>query len=233
MKKLVYLLAFAALISCRKGKVDYSRVIVAQYDLMDVQYQKVLISGNVLAPKRVELDLDQDGIRDLQFHSELDLTLKSLHDGCEFLIETNEDSVYSKESYQIQPDPNGTTAAIHLTKYSCQKETAQYTLNTLSATDELVPMIVGERFDRIDKYASGTFYFKRPALEEVSEVYTQNDTTYYNLTSVKNNCHQFPANDIYFIGVRLQTEDGPKLGWVKVQYLGGNAIRVFECAIQR
>lgn len=233
MKKLTFLLALLSLFSCRKNKIDYSRLIVAEYDIVDVQYQKILIDGSVAAPEKMLLDLDQDGTWDLELYSKSTLTIRNLHEGCQFLVQTSEDSVFFKESWQVQADPNGTIASLHLTNYSCRRENEQYVFDTIVEHEELMPLVEGDRFDRVDNYASGTYNFKRSAEEANSEVYTQNDTTFYNINTYEGNCHQFPAQDIRYIGVLLQTSNGQKLGWVKVQYLGSNKVRVFECAIQR
>lgn len=243
MKALIPFLVLFALVSCRKNKIDYSRIFAGDRSMVTFEQQKVYIAGSFDTPKFLRFDLDKDGTYDVEIESnsspamgqgvQPDVSIKSMHPGCAFFIEQSYDTVYFYETTQVQPDPNGTTASIHLMKYSCSKENAFYIPDDVVSVNTLVPLDSGARLDRTYHFESGKYYLAGPSQEATAQATTINDTTYYEVTTYKTTCGKFPVKQVFFIGLLLQTENGPKLGWLKLEYLGGSAIRAHEWGLQK
>jgi len=82
-----------------------------------------------------------------------------------------------------------------------------------------------------DPFQGGTYVFNPASYSSYSpNGIVFQGVTFYDLITVYNDCGAFPIGE-RFIGVKLYTYEGVKLGWVRVS-VGSSVIRIKAWAIQ-
>ncbi len=228
------------LFSCKKNKERASFIIMG--DETDMEYHKyfVLINGTFYQPEYFDIDFDGNGLMDLRFSrgpgnsgTVAVARIESLHSSCKVRVETVWDTTYVHETTLNSVDPQGNYVNIHAMTYSCEKESQYFAIDTAQSRTLLVPTLINKQISINDPYldVSMPFQGENSSSYEPTGIVFQG-VTYYDLTIVHDECSAYPKNQETYIGVKLYTPDGIKLGWVRINLNSYSAIMVKDWAIQ-
>ncbi len=244
MKTVVsFLFTVLLFISCKKQEIA-SPLIVGDYESVDLVGINCLVEGNLGSPQILDLDLNDDGIKDVKIYSDLSpvfsgeltstLYLESLHVGCRFRATEEMDSMYSCVGYQSTTNPgNGNLMYIESFSYSCYKPASYWTLDSTYVRRRLTALNNGDILSVNDTFYSGRIYIAEPSTSEINLIDTNGNVSYYQQIKVDKDCPEFPVGTSQYVGIQLITKDGPKLCWIRVQYFGNNRLKIFDCSIQK
>ncbi len=241
MKTLVPFLTLILLFSCQKNKGFAPTIVMGDLDAVNAIGYNHLLQGSYLQPDVSRLDLDQDGIFDVRFYSNEAaagssgllpvVTLETLHSNIEIQANIREDSMFHAYFYHWQYAPDGTRAYFHTNRTSCERESEQFLAAGVEMNQYLIPLKEGESVSKEAVFSTGKFPIAT-AEEQTTEVENFVDSTVYHIEQVHRSCFQFPQNKVRYLAFRIQGEYGQKMGWIELNYLGGNSLRVGNWAIQ-
>ncbi|MCR9174051.1 MAG: hypothetical protein NXI10_16230 [bacterium] len=241
MKTTVLLLLALSLFSCQKNKFP-STVTTGDFSSAQEVGYNFLLNGSFSNPKSELLDLDNDGVFDVQLNSTSaavtgsgimpEISITTLHENVEMNVNIRQDSIFQAYFYHWQYAPDGSKAYFHVNVTSCSKESAQYTPIGVETNAYLVPLSEDEILSTNDTYQSGTFHIATAESHETS-IEQFPDSTVYRINETRKSCFEFPQEVVRYLGFRMTDETGQKLGWIELQYLGGNHLRIQNWAIQR
>ncbi|MDB2656531.1 hypothetical protein N9Y60_00600 [Crocinitomicaceae bacterium] len=241
MKIILPILIALILVSCKKKQFE-SAITAGDSDAVpDVGYN-FLLSGSYTNPKTYQLDLNHDGVNDVEFFNGSalvvsmgvmpEISIKTLHQNMEMNVDIRKDSIFQAYFYHWQYAPGGTRAFFHVNVTSCMKESAQYVPVDVKTTNYLIPMEEGDVLSNNDDFAQGTFHLATAEQHETETEFFP-DSTVYHINQIRKSCFEFPENSIRYLGFRITDDDGQKMGWIEVEYLGGNQLRIRDWAIQQ
>lgn len=240
--KIILPIAIAlVLISCRKKEFP-SALTAGDLNAVEEVGFNFLLSGSNSGSNISQLDLDQDGVNDVKFYNSgtgvvgvgfmPEISIQTLHENVQMNVDIREDSVYQAYFYHWQYAPDGSKAYFHVNVTSCEKETEQYWASKTETNSYLIPMQEGQLLRTNDQFASGTFDIA--TAEEhttVNEFFP--DSTVYHIYESRKSCFDFPQNSIRYLGFKISGDYGQKLGWIELEYLGENKLRIRDWAIQK
>lgn len=235
------MLTLSLLGSCKKEKERALFIVMG--DETDLLYTKNYkkIDGNYYHPEYFDIDFDGDGLMDLRLSrglgnsvpSTAEARIESLHPSCKILGRTTSDTTFKHETGLFSTDPSGNDVYIHALTYSCEMESPDYVLDTVKSSFKLVATPINKEISVNDEYLnfSSSFGELSSSTYEPTGVVIQG-VAYYDLITYYNDCSTFPKNEATYIGVKLYTYTGVKLGWVHLTVDSGNNIILKDWAIQ-
>lgn len=198
--------------------------------------------------KTMTLDVDTDGNDDLKFVSYYDgplggttfqmLHLECLSENVELLGEMMEKKRYMHRDTTILTNSEGWTTVLYFTnKNLCEplsendevRITNSFILSASNAND---PFNIDDCF----KYKDKVYLFIEDTNNgPVDDVYNSNDTTYVWDSNTTYSCDAFPTNTETYIGIKINENGTPHLGWLKLNLIGDETVNVhlIETAIQK
>lgn len=206
-------------------------------NMLYTKYYKV-IDGNFLEPEHFDIDFDQDGTFDLRLFRGpgpygAESRVICLHQSCKVIGETVIDTTFFHETYLLSTDPSGADVNIHAMTFSCEMESPDYVF--YAAENRFMPIAtsINKQISVDDEFLSVSVPFIEPNSSSYLPTGVVNQgVAFYELITHYNDCLSFPHNQETYLGVKLYTPDGVKLGWVKLT-VGSNAkIIVKSWAIQ-
>jgi hypothetical protein len=230
------------LFSCKKNKERLPFIIMGdQTDMLYTKYFK-LIDGTFYNPEYFDIDLDKNGVMDLRLSRGPNTTgngtipearIESLHSSCKVRVETMMDTTFIHDISIFSVDPQGNDVHIHSITYSCRMESPDYTIDTVQVKTELVATAINEYISLNDAYLDVSMPFQGSNSSTYEPTgYVFQGLTYYDLTTHYNDCSAFPKSQETYIGVKLYTSDGIRLGWVRINLNSNSKIMVKDWAIQ-
>lgn len=238
---LLYSLAFCFLSSCKK---EYERAsFISMGDETDMVYtqQFEFINGNYYQPEYQDIDIDGNGLMDLRLSKGMgnsgpstpETRIESLHSSCKVMGRTVSDTTFRHETNLFSTDPSGNDVHIHSMTYSCEMESPNYVIDTVKTRFRPIGMLANKQISIHDEYLD----VNMPLIELNTSSYeptgvVNQGVTYYELTTHYKHCYTFPKEKYVYIGVKLYTPQGVKLGWVHLKLDSGSNILLRGWAIQ-
>ncbi|GEM_PF-4513551 len=241
MRTLVVFSALFLFCACKKEVNRPLSIQLGDETNMVVDYTPVNTGLNQLGIP-YSIDFDQDGVNDLALFSDIhhsfiigfsgESYIKSLHDGCAVVVDVIPDTTFVHYSTQFTQNQNNDLMAIVSTTYSCQREFPVSQVYSSGEISKPRPLQKATALNRYDEFRSGTFYLKRASVStfESTGVFDQG-YEYHDYIAYLYPCAYFPEEVYRYIGIRLNTADGTRLGWVKIAF-DGESIQLNNWAIQ-
>ena len=242
LKIAILLLSISLFFSCKKKVISGPYLTLGDEESVEIEYMVTMILGVIQKPVKYAIDLNKDGMDDVEFWSGYVVgagsgvnpvaSIRTMHPSCGLLAFETVDTTFIHHTYQVTNSPSGGYAAIASTTRACRRETPYFVVESSFAVDNLLALNVGDIVDISSDFRSGIFELNSFNSSKLTPIQTVGDTTYYELLNVINDCTNFPENTSQYVAVKLNTPDGAKLGWIKFQFSEGNKIKLFEWAIQ-
>ena len=205
------------------------------------------LNTNIGLGKTLDLDIDDDGTTDLKLVSYYDgplggtkyqmLYLDCLNENVAFLGEMMEKERYTHHDTTYLTDSNGHTTVLYFTANNlCEKVSENDEVRTTNS------FILSSNNDNDTFGIDDCFRSKKVFLfiednnnGPVDNIYHSNDTTFVWDSSTTYSCDAFPTNTETYIGVKINKDGTPHLGWLKVNLIGNNTVNIhlIETAIQK
>lgn len=189
-----------------------------------------------------ELDIDADGTADLKLVSYYDgphmeytqtLTLRCLNENIALRGEMMEKTSYIHRD-TIVGNAYGVLGVLYLSVYSSctmfSENDKAHTYHTFVPSDDNY----GDLFNMNQNFQSTDIILFRENTQEVRLDHTSNDTSYFYRSNYLYDCENFPSNIDKYIGFRINKDGTSRLGWLKLNLIGGETVNVhlIETAIQ-
>lgn len=235
MKVLLPLLVASLLFACRK-EIYQRDSKIHMGNKLDMEFTEKFalnLNGNAQTPESYSIDLDDDGKNDIRLISADEASIVCLHSSAKLMVQQIQDSTFVNESTQYTISPTGEQMYIQATTYSCEKETPLYELDTAETRLILDPKLYGNKITVEDPFQFLTFPFEHTGAATLTPTGTVvQGVVYYDLINYFNDCWDYPSGG-YYIGVKLYTPSGPKLGWILMSVSSLGKINIENWAIQR
>jgi hypothetical protein len=231
------------LLGCEKGsETNTSQIKIGDYNNMVIYTYDTLLIGYYNSPRYFNLDLDKNGINDIQFESEVwgssaignhpCSRIKSLHENAMiYVFYKNDTSFVNLDTIVYYGGTNSVVIGLYINN-TCHRIDENDTIFGITPSAKVKPLNKGEVIKLGDTYIADTItliddsYQFPPALVEEND-----DTTIYSIYSFYNNCNEFPLDEITYIGIKLVNES--RLGWIKISIVDKNRISILESGIQK
>lgn len=218
---------------------DNSGLIVTNHSLS-------VISSGFGNLKTEELDLDGDGQLDLRFKSIISgsqqfglfyaYNIESMHSNCNIAGVLENDTTWIMLDTAYLDAQGGGTYVYWERNRACTQIDASYTQFEVGE-DELETVLYqsGGMININDHFDNDISYLLAP--EDNTSIpqleTTSNDTLFYSVVRNLNEICTPATDDVAgYLGFKLNTSDGAKLGWVKFSITNGYIVMVKESAIQ-
>lgn len=205
------------------------------------------LNTNIGLGETLDLDIDDDGTTDLKLVSYYDgplggtkyqmLYLDCLNENVAFLGEMMEKERYTHHDTTYLTDSNEHTTVLYFTANNlCEKVSENDEVRTTNS------FILSSNNDNDTFGIDDCFRSKKVFLfiednnnGPVDNIYHSNDTTFVWDSSTTYSCDAFPTNTETYIGVKINKDGTPHLGWLKINLIGDNTVKVhlIETAIQK
>jgi hypothetical protein len=246
---LFILLLFLLAVACQKKKASKNPSIeIGNAKYVDINNHNVLVkSSGYQDIDAFALDIDADGNADILFESYIlgspgmgmheGFSIEALHSGCHFagVLGSQERWVKHDTSYIDNPQ-TGETIVMRSENYACTQLDSEYNLAYIIADVVYTTFFSsGETLNKTD-YFSNLVSNLVPAEDHSSvplEDYTSNDSTYMTVTVNYAEACTISNKTSGYLGIKLNTSDGEKLGWVKLSITDGYIISIESSGIQR
>jgi hypothetical protein len=230
--------------SCKKDLSNPTEITLGQEEGMIETIDYKVLEGTIFNADTSAIDLNNDGILDVEIISGgnpngltgsiAEARIRSLHPSAKLHVNQIQDTTFYYETYQFTSNPsNGEDMVILSKSFSCRRESDNYEVNSVAPKFLLDPNVYGEKisfgssFQEVDL----TFVELNTSSFEPTGLVDQG-VVYYGLTSHFKDCWGFPMNTWRYIGVKLFTPSGPKLGWIRLQLLSSSKVSIHSWAIQ-
>ena len=242
------ILALFIVVSCSKDKAANSPTIEIGNNsgLQVTQLNLDITSPSFGVWDEKEVDINNDGQMDLRFRSIYhgssglglfyNYRIETIHNDCSIAGTIANDTMWLKNDTTYLVNPQGGMAIIWELKRACAQLDASYTQLDVDH-DQLSTTLFqsGETLKVSDYFSKETTYLhslsdhSTPLELEMTIV----DTNYYSVASViREVCEPATDNVSGYLGFKLNTSNGTKLGWVKLAITDAYSIQVSETAIQ-
>jgi hypothetical protein len=187
-----------------------------------------------------ELDVDNDGTNDLRFQGLQEFwhgptnyvtNINCLNNNISLLTSNVIDTIYFSSSTTFAQQGDATWSITYL-HYNCQRLSENDIIDTIINNTILQNLSSGEIIDRNQLWGNAVYNMRKynytfPPVH----IYSSNDTAYYEGISRQMYCHNFPQNEIIYLGFKISSENLDKLGWIKIELSDNYKIRIFEYAL--
>ena len=243
---LVILFAF----SCKKDKdlepnqpVPKDFIIIGDYDGLKTITHDTIIAGGYNKPVKYTIDLNSDGIGDIEFLSEVwgspavgqhpSARISCLHSTV-FLSGTfKSDTSFINISKDSYIDQYGITYVYIYNTHTCNRiSQADSILSINTNTFKLSALNKGDKLSLNSTFSSDTLSLQNDAYSFPPLTIYKPDSIIYKFEVYNNNCSNFPTSDINYIGFRIKDNDKEKFGWIKLCMIDKLRIMILESAIQ-
>lgn len=243
--KIISLIVLCFFISCKKDQpLPEEFVKLGDGTKMKISSIDTTITGYYHGGEIFDLDLNDDNSPDVRFSSTVwgspgigqhpSTYVLCLHNDVKLLGFFKNDTTFihtASSSYQ----DNNNILNITITKtFSCDK----------AAIEDSVKSVRPHEFKLLDKsineiiYLSNEFKNDTILLNTDTQTYPPDylpsgpDTIIRVLKIYKSDCYQFPMSTERYIGFKFMENNMYRLGWIKVNLLQANQIKIIESAIQ-
>lgn len=212
---------------------DHSNMIINYYDTI------LIVDYN--SSKYINLDLNKDGIEDIQFESKLWGTLasgqhtesivKSLTNDIQFFGYFSNDTSFFHKTTSVHNDLSNYVEIHIMNNYSCQRATNNDSVLNTTSQFHVFPINQGDEIEITDNFNSDTLILIEDSYCYGSSSYEKNsDTLIVEYMCYNKDCNSFLLDEEKYIGVRFKNES--KLGWIKISISEKYKIHILESGIQ-
>lgn len=246
MKKahLIFIILYSIILySCDKGDYIFgNRITIGSPDDVKIKYHDTTIVGGINLPQRFNIDLNEDGIDDVQFESEILLvsgiwenpraTIKSINKDVQLYGYFDNDTCYLHHYFRSDG-----ISANSMYIY----ENFEYYLRKVDENDSIVSITPNFKLKPLNKgdFLKGNYYFKPDTviLDQFFQDFHSTcnkinpDTTFCKTTTIFYvDSYSFSGERINYIGLRF--EESGRLGWIRAGVLSKYKILILESGLQ-
>ena len=195
------------------------------------------------AGKSLLLDLDSDGVIDVEFVSkQLPLNgehyysvrmLRALNEQVDFTIADHSNELWRGLGITGRPDPVGWINWVDTVGYSCQNKKG-------TSMEETTPFVryfpANEKMD----YENYDWWLTENEwmLTKSSHVYYHAEfgddgVITYKETHYEGGCYDLPTNEVVYLIFRIASGDSYRVGWIEVDLTGENKIAILRTALSK
>ncbi len=249
MKTLLFLTILSSvLFSCKKDKapVGPSIEIGDSKGLIVTERDVIVNASDAQYPSQAAVDLGDDGTKDILIKSMWTIgpqqtwlkyyLIETIHDDCAFAGYEENDSTWVKWDTSHIVNGSGQILTYWMENLACTHLDSDYSLDTV-VYDKIHTHAFygGETLHLNDYFSTEVQSFALPSdlYTGAWYQYTSNDTLYHSGPYYHNEmCNIVQDNFAGYLGFKLNTLKGPKLGWVKLQITDKHIVEITETAIQ-
>lgn len=239
--RLMSLIAILLLLaSCKKESVTRTMLNAGDSEQVTSNGFMNLMEGSIFTPRVRQIDLNKDGKLDVEIRSEWfaynsnlspSVSIETLHNDIAIRSKNREVNYFRFHSNNFQISAQGQYEYFNTVRISCNQESSLYFPFETVTKMTIDPLLKGESFSIVDDYNTGKFYLAEPDSGAYEATFVQ-DTTFFSFLEIRNDCGIFPQNQIRYVCFKLNTLQGPRLGWIELNYLGENRLRLRDWVIQ-
>jgi hypothetical protein len=238
-----------SLTMCKKGDPiqtaeSNTKIIVGDDSGVQTWALDTVLMGGYQDERSIALDMDGDNLSDFSFTSEIwgspgvgghpQSMILSLHENALICGLLKTDSFIIHHGFNTTVGPDNTTNIYHSITFTCRRLAPEDSIQkVVPGQFKLLPMHKGQYLAASDVFGVDTCILNNEAYGYFIGSSVQNDTTIYNYLSNDYTCDQFPANQIRYVGVKLRSPQGDKLGWIKLSITDKYVISLMEYGIQK
>jgi hypothetical protein len=212
------------------------KITMGEYDNMDTtNYHGFLLIGGYNSPEVFNIDLDQNGINDIQFVSELygspaismnpQCYIRTLNENVQLYGFKATDTMF----VNIDTTYNSNDVMIKHT-HTCNRITNNDSIASINPSFKLNSLNENDVLFRNAEYQSDTIPLYLDGFTvPFSWQGASGDTTYYKQDKYLRDCYSFPLEETVYIGIKL--EDELKLGWLKIRIIDTYKVKILKNSI--
>jgi hypothetical protein len=228
-------------IGCEKDNHRSPEIRMGETCHMVIQYYDTTLAGGYNTPKGYSLDIDLDGIDDIEFISEIwgspglgqhpSSLVKCLHGEIQLFGRHTSDTLFLNRETYYQEGPDNSVEAYMYHNYTCYRIDQADSVLKVTPAFKITALERGDIIGADDTYNPDTislqddWYGFPPSLKGIS-----GDTTFYECVVFFNDCYSFPAEEPAYIGIRSVSDES--LGWIRISIFDKYKILVLESAMQ-
>jgi hypothetical protein len=228
--------------ACKEEEPERSgEIVIGEYEGMKIQHHDTILAGGYHQKAGYTIDIDLDGQDDLTLisniwgspgmgqHPEADISSLNKSLGIHGIVFQDTTFYYHK----IDTFYYSKVEIYIRNRYSCRREHPEDQVNRIRENFQPRAMKRGERLNRADFFLSDTsLSLNYSSYWQWRELLSTSDTLIVDGYYAFYDCHTFPDDEICWVGLRKETPDGIKLGWLKIIISGHYKISILESAIQ-
>lgn len=242
--QLKLILISCVLFSCKKTNSVSSDITIGDTNQMYVQFLNVNLDGDYYDPEIYELDLNNDGIKDISFRSEIvgspGMGLHSrsfvhcLNSNASIYLESFQDTTFLIDSINVLQN-NGEVMVIHSSTFSCFQLNSTAIIYDISNKSLIQPFDLGATLNNdlgFSSFATDQNFIRGNGGLGLELDSSNFDTTFYTSIYTIAECYDFPQDNYKYIGVKVMANGIDKLGWIKLKISSDRIISISESALQ-
>lgn len=239
---LLLLFALFFITACEKENPASSPEIkTGDYNNLIINFYDTTLAGGYHNPQTFNLDLDNNGIDDIQFMSEVWGSLgmgqiprseiRCLHSGVKLLGIKTFDTLFLNRDTIVQEGQYPHTWEMYLiNNYTCQLIDEADTILSVNPDFDLLILKRGEIISKSQDFNADTITLASgPNNPYPMPGGSIGDTIIYNYNISLNNCDPFPLQTVSYVGVFMDNE---RLGWIKISIFDWYKILIHESGLQ-
>ena len=163
----------------------------------------------------------------------LEVMKEKMNNNISLLTSNVIDTIYfsSSTTFAQQGD---TTLSITYLRYNCQRLSENDIIDTIINNTILQNLTSGEIISINQLWGNAVYNMRKynssfPPIH----IYSSNDTAYYEGISRQMYCHNFPQNEIIYLGFKISSGNFDKLGWIKIELTDNYRINIIEFALSK
>lgn len=237
------ILLILGLISCKKDGIEQKPVlpINEQPQFFIIPYDTLIQTGPQ-SSKEIKLDLNNDSIMDIQVSSDdfgmagtghvPGSLIHCLNNDIMLSIHVRNDSAFY--STDLHKDTiNGQIWMRYLyTNYTNNYKSGDILQSVTPNVNHLKYFNESDTISVNDDFAKGTFVMSESSYYTPTRSNLKNDTVWIYQSLEDKSFGTIPNDSIIYIGLKIKTKDGLRLGWIKLSVSEQYIIHLYETALQ-
>lgn len=216
------------------------RIEMGNYEGLRIEYPDVILIGEYHHKQVYEIDIDLDGVNDFQIMSNIW--------GSPGMGQHPEADIacLNRDSY-FNVSPFYDTSFLHITIDTHKFEKVEiyirntYTCERIDVKDSILRvresryLNVFNKKDIVsisDSWRSDTLGLDYSWSSYYDIISNSPDTMVYLVNTFDNNCHPFPGDSIAYVGIKKESSERARLGWIKMSISDNYKVSILETAIQ-
>jgi hypothetical protein len=246
--RLITAIVLLVFVSCSKEKdpekvtppTPNEYIIIGDVEGMRIDNDEKVVNGDYYQIDQLALDVNGDGINDLQFQMGYGSSpgmgmyrisnLHKLHNRISILHDLMIDTTYLSEIVSYQYGGGNVTKHVRR-KFDCKRLTSHYEFYSAEEKAFVTQLASADTiwFDGEYRNTGLTFVYEHGW----KSILNQNDTLFITESTWKYGCHALPTQTPVYIAFSLEQEGEHLYGWIKLYFNNYVNVRVQEIAIQR
>jgi hypothetical protein len=220
-----------------------SFLVLGEHGKVSFQVHDAVLAGYYNeGPDVLLIDMDGDGTDDFMVWSELwgspgmgmipSTGISCLNEGSFLSVLSYTDTTFIHRDTTIS-DGRHPVEIYFRTLYTCERMDRNDVVGWIRQGNRAIPYSLGDTLFRSGDWASDTLQLTHTdGTDWPTIIPGAEDTVYYEVSGHISSCHNFPGDEIAYIGVKKETGSGDKLGWIKLSITDNYRVSVIESALQ-